>query len=128
VAQRATSPQELAALQEKSTQQAAHVLSDSEWAAIERDPAFQALIQRKRSFIVPATIFFIVYYFALPVLVGYFPDLMDTKVIGFINLAYLFALSQFVMAWVLMGIYVKRAGVFDELAGRIVAKVKGSAQ
>jgi uncharacterized membrane protein (DUF485 family) len=126
MAQSATTPEELAALQEKGTEQTArHALSETDWAAIERDPAFQNLIQRKRGFILPATIFFIAYYFALPVLVGYFPDFMDTKVIGYINLAYLFALSQFFMAWILMAMYVKRAGVFDVLASRIAAKVKG---
>ena len=46
----------------------------------------------KRIFIVPAFIFFVVYYFALPVLVGYAPQFMSTKVIGKVNLAYLFAL------------------------------------
>lgn len=96
-----------------------------QWQTIERDPDFQELVRRKRSFIIPATIFFLVYYFSLPILVGYFPDLMDTKVIGNINLAYLFALSQFVMTWVIMGLYVRRARVFDGLANRILAKVKG---
>lgn len=100
-------------------------LAAQEWRAIEQDPDFQELVREKRSFIVPATVIFIVYYFALPILVGYVPDFMDTKLIGYINLAYLFALSQFVMAWVIMALYVRRAGGFDALAARVVAKVKG---
>lgn len=100
-------------------------IDQTEWQAIEHDPEFQELVQAKRSFILPATIFFIAFYFALPVSVGYFPDFMDTKVIGYINLAYLFAILEFVMAWVLMGMYVKRAGVFDRIAADVVARVKG---
>lgn len=100
-------------------------LADADWQKIEQDPEFQSLVKAKRAFIVPATIFFIVYYFSLPILVGYAPDFMDTKVIGYINLAYLFALSQFMMAWILMAMYVKRAGLFDEMAGRVVDKVRG---
>ena len=73
-----------------------------DWAAIERTPEFRALVRAKRAFIIPATLFFVAYYFALPVLVGYWPDLMSTRVAGRINIAYLFALSQFVMAWVIM--------------------------
>ena len=73
----------------------------AEWQAIEADDDFQKLIAIKKRFIIPATIFFIVYYFALPVLVGYWPHLMEANVVGNINLAYLFALSQFVMAWIL---------------------------
>jgi len=100
----------------------------AEWQAIEQDAAFQALVAAKRRFIIPATIFFIVYYFALPVLVGYFPALMDTDVVGHINLAYLFALSQFFMAWILMYLYVRQARTWDDMAARIVEKVRGGKQ
>ena len=71
----------------------------------------------------PATIFFVAYYFALPVLVGYWPELMSRRVLGPINLAYLFALSQFVMAWTLMALYIRRARRFDEVSEQIVRRV-----
>jgi uncharacterized membrane protein (DUF485 family) len=96
-----------------------------DWAAIERTPEFRALVRAKRAFIVPATVFFLAYYFALPALVGYWPDVMSTRVAGRINLAYLFALSQFVMAWALMAAYVRRARVFDRMVDDILGRVKG---
>jgi uncharacterized membrane protein (DUF485 family) len=96
-----------------------------DWAAIERTPEFRALVRAKRAFIVPASLFFVAYYFALPALVGYWPDLMSTRVAGRINLAYLFALSQFVMAWCLMAAYVRRARAFDRMADDIVRTVRG---
>jgi uncharacterized membrane protein (DUF485 family) len=37
---------------------------------------------------------------------------MSIKVIGEVNLAYLFALSQFFMAWTMASLYVKAAGNF----------------
>lgn len=43
---------------------------------------------------------------------------MSTNVVGNINVAYLFALSQFFMAWIIMYIYIGRARVFDGLARR----------
>jgi uncharacterized membrane protein (DUF485 family) len=102
--------------------------SDSpDWAAIERTPEFRALVRAKRAFIVPATIFFVVYYFALPALVGYWPDLMSTRVAGPINLAYLFALSQFVMAWSIMAVYVRRARRYDRMVETVLQRVKGRA-
>lgn len=67
----------------------------------------------------PATLFFLVYYFALPVLVGYFPEWMRVTVWGPVNIAYLFALSQFVMAWVLAWLYVRAAQRFDSLAAEV---------
>lgn len=76
----------------------------------------------KRIFIIPAFIFFVVYYFALPVLVGYAPQFMSIKVIGNVNLAYLFALSQFFVAWLIAGLYVRAANDFDRLSKDIVEK------
>ena len=67
---------------------------------------------------------FIVYYFALPVLVGYAPKFMDTPVIGPVNIAYLFALSQFVMAWILAYLYVRQAVHFDRMARDIIARLR----
>ncbi|HEX5724972.1 MAG TPA: DUF485 domain-containing protein [Longimicrobiaceae bacterium] len=101
---------------------AAHPPPRDDWAAIEADPAFRELVAAKRRFIVPATVFFIVYYFALPVLVGYFPGVMDNDVVGNVNLAYLFALSQFFMAWAVMWLYVRRARKFDAIERRIVER------
>jgi uncharacterized membrane protein (DUF485 family) len=98
-----------------------------DWAAIERTPEFRALVRAKRAFIIPATIFFVLYYFALPALVGYWPDAMSTRVAGRINLAYLFALSQFVMAWALMAAYVSRARRYDRMVETLIARVKGRA-
>ena len=105
-----------------------HHITAEEWQRIQASPEFQRLVSEKRSFILPATVFFIVYYFALPVLVGYFPAVMETKVIGKINVAYLFALSQFFMAWALMWLYVQRARRYDVMAGEIVARVRGTAK
>jgi uncharacterized membrane protein (DUF485 family) len=96
-----------------------------DWAAIERTPEFRALVRAKRAFIIPATLFFVAYYFALPALVGYWPDLMSTRIAGNINLAYLFALSQFVMAWAIMALYVRRAQRYDRMVEQLLARVKG---
>ena len=97
--------------------------SRPDWAAIERMPEFRALVRAKRAFLVPASVFFVVYYFALPALVGYWPELMSTRVVGRVNLAYLFALSQFVMAWALMAAYVRRARRFDRMADDLLRRV-----
>src|SRR5260370_38851641 len=93
--------------------------SKSTWDEIAESKPFQDLMATKRIFIVPAFIFFVVYYFALPVLVGYAPQFMSTKVIGEVNLAYLFALSQFFVAWIIAGLYVKAENDFDRLSKEI---------
>ena len=91
----------------------------TDWDVVAANPEFRALMRAKKRFIVPATIFFIVYYFALPILVGYAPDFMATPVFGPVNIAYLFALSQFFVAWFIAFLYVRAAARFDE-QGRAV--------
>jgi uncharacterized membrane protein (DUF485 family) len=90
------------------------------WNQIAASEGFKQLVRTKLRFIVPATVFFIIYYFALPVLVGYAPDLMNRRVLGSINLAYLFALSQFFMAWIVALLYVRAAGRHDRMARKII--------
>src|SRR5882724_12187850 len=88
----------------------------TDWDVVDANPEFRALLAAKVRFVVPATAFFIIYYFALPVLVGYAPELMATPVIGPVNIAYLFALSQFFMAWGIAFLYVRAASRFDKMA------------
>ena len=91
-----------------------------DWSRVTQLPEFRAMVRAKLRFIIPAVIFFVVYYFALPVLVGYAPSLMSKRVIGVVNIAYLFALSQFFMAWILAAVYIRRANrVFDPLAAAV---------
>jgi uncharacterized membrane protein (DUF485 family) len=73
--------------------------------AIGRDPEMIELEARHRRFVWPATIFFLVYYLALNVLAGTSPDLMGTKIFGEFTFGYLFALSQFAMAFVVAWVY-----------------------
>jgi uncharacterized membrane protein (DUF485 family) len=94
--------------------------SPSPWTRIAQSPRYEALLRSKRAFILPASVFFILYYFALLILVGWFPDLMKKPVFGPINIAYLFALSQFFMAWILAFLYVRKAGQWDVEAKQVL--------
>ena len=93
-----------------------------DWQRLAGSERFKNLIKAKRRFIVPAMIFFIVYYFALPVLIGYAKPFMERRVFGPVNLAYLFALSQFFMAWIIAALYVRAANRFDHQAREIISK------
>ena len=88
-----------------------------EWVRIERTPAFRELTQKRKAFILPATIFFLVFYFGLPFLTA-FTTVLDVNVIGAINLAWVYAFAQFAMTWILMHLYVGRANRWDDLVDR----------
>ena len=102
---------------ERTADEEAGVIDWEKLAASER---FRNLLKAKRRFIVPAMIFFVVYYFALPVLIGYARPFMETRVWGPVNLAYLFALSQFFMAWIIAALYVRAAARFDKMARAVI--------
>jgi uncharacterized membrane protein (DUF485 family) len=90
---------------------------EDEWIRIERTSAFKELVRSKKAFIVPATIFFFVFYFGLPVLAG-FTTVLDGYAIGSITWAYVYAFAQFAMTWILMHLYVSRANRWDDLVDR----------
>jgi uncharacterized membrane protein (DUF485 family) len=50
---------------------------------------------------------------------------MATQVIGVVNIAYLFALSQFFMAWFLAYLYMRIAGRFDRMTVQILRETLG---
>ncbi|MGI8481072.1 MAG: DUF485 domain-containing protein [Chthoniobacterales bacterium] len=45
---------------------------------------------------------------------------MERQVLGPVNLAYLFALSQFFMAWIIAALYVRAAARFDRMADEVL--------
>jgi len=93
---------------------------EAHWEGLEETDEFRKLVSARWRFVAPATVFFLIYYFALPLSNGLFPNVMRTEIVGHINLAYVFALSQFVMAWVLAYFYIRQAGrVFDPLAAKV---------
>jgi uncharacterized membrane protein (DUF485 family) len=91
-----------------------------DWIAAERSPEFRELVRRRSGFVVPATIFFLAWYFGFIVLAGYAPDFMGKEfLVDGLTVGYVLALTQFVMTWVLGWMYLRRSDrVFDPLAKR----------
>ena len=98
------------------------------WEAVERSPEFRELVGKKKSFVLPATIFFLVWYFGFIILAGYAEDFMGREFItDGLTVGYVLALSQFVMTWVLGWMYLRRAdNTFDPLAARAREAVTGA--
>jgi uncharacterized membrane protein (DUF485 family) len=51
---------------------------------------------------------------------------MEKRVLGPVNLAYLFALSQFFMAWIIAVVYVRAANKFDRQARDVIQEERRS--
>jgi uncharacterized membrane protein (DUF485 family) len=89
------------------------------WEALASEPEFRALLRARRRFVLPATIFFIAYYLALPISAGFFPGAMSRPIFGPLTIAYVFALSQFAVAWLLLALYLRVARSFDVRAAKL---------
>jgi uncharacterized membrane protein (DUF485 family) len=91
------------------------------WRAIDADPRFQALHRKKSLFLWGLMIFSMVYYFLLPIGAAYFQEIFKIKVWGPVNIGLLFALSEFIVAWLIAIIYSRKANAeFDAMAQDIV--------
>ncbi len=96
---------------------------DIDWQAIEASPEFQELVRRRRSFVLPATIFFFVWYMGFILLTAYAQDLMSERVYEGLTVGYCLALTQFVMVLVLGLMYLSRSNkVYDPLAEKTIER------
>ncbi len=96
-----------------------HKKENIDFEKVESSPQFKRLMENKKKFIVPMTIFFLVFYFLLPISTSY-GTFLNTPVFGDITWAWVFAVAQFIMTWVICSVYVKKANTFDKDADQIV--------
>jgi uncharacterized membrane protein (DUF485 family) len=101
-----------------------------DWEGIERSPEFQDLVHTRRSFVLPATVFFLAYYMGFILLAGYAKDFMASSVYEGLTVGYCLALTQFVMVFVLGIVYLRKSDRdYDPRAARVVqmAEERGEA-
>jgi uncharacterized membrane protein (DUF485 family) len=100
-----------------------------DWVAAERSPEFQELVQKRRSFVIPALVFVFFWYFGFVALAGYAPDFMGERLIEGVTVGYVLALTQFIMTWFLGWLYLRKSDkVFDPLAKKAADKALQTAR
>jgi uncharacterized membrane protein (DUF485 family) len=90
-----------------------------DFVQIANSSKFKQLMSQKKKFLIPLTVFFLLFYFMLPILTSY-TTILNKPAIGSISWTWVYAFAQFIMTWVLSMIYVRKAMKFDELAADIV--------
>ncbi|PZE21374.1 DUF485 domain-containing protein [Paenibacillus xerothermodurans] len=88
------------------------------YARIAESPKFKTLMARKKSFLLPMSLFFFAYYFTLPLLTSY-STALNQPALGPVSWAWLFAFSQFIMTWALCILYSRKARYYDALVEEI---------
>jgi len=98
-----------------------------DWEAVERSPEFRELIAKRRSFVLPATVFFLAWYIGFILLAGYAPDFMAESVYQGLTVGYCLALTQFVMVGALGLMYLRRSErIYDPLREKVIERALGT--
>jgi uncharacterized membrane protein (DUF485 family) len=79
-----------------------------DWQAIEGSPEFQELVKERRSFLLPATIVFLVGSIGYLLLAAFAQGFLG-KDVGGIPLAFLAALTQVLLTWIITFAYMRKA-------------------
>ena len=82
---------------------------------------FKELIQKKKAFIVPVTLFFLAFYFVLPILAAY-SEVLKGEAFYHITWAWVYALLQFAVVWIGGIVYIKKSSKYDKMAKNILNK------
>lgn len=85
------------------------------YKAIEESQNFKALMKKKKRFLIPSTILFLGLYILFPLIISY-TNVLNSSFIGDISWSWVYALGLFVMTWILVTIYMKKAAEFDGMA------------
>jgi uncharacterized membrane protein (DUF485 family) len=95
-----------------------------EYGKVAQSEKFKELIASKKRFIIPMTVFFLLFYFILPILTSY-SNVLNNSAIGPISWAWVYAFAQFVMTWALCIIYSKKSKEFDRKIEEIKSDIGG---
>jgi len=99
---------------------AARSLADDRLQAVQRSDDFVELKKRFRGFVFPMTAAFLGWYLLYVVASGWARDFMGQKLIGNINVAYVFGLLQFVSTFLIAWLYERHMDTkVDPIAARI---------
>jgi uncharacterized membrane protein (DUF485 family) len=106
------------------TQPERKLLTPEEYRAAQDSPEFAELRRKFRSFAVPMTVAFLVWYLLYVLLSTYAHDFMSTSVFGNVNVGLLLGLGQFVTTFLITQLYVRHAGrntdpISDEMRSRL---------
>jgi uncharacterized membrane protein (DUF485 family) len=98
---------------------------NSAYVAMEADPRFVELRRRFRSFAFPWTVAFLAWYLLYVLLSAYARGFMDTKVVGNLNIAFVFGVLQFLSTFGIAWLYARYAAArLDPLADELREEVK----
>lgn len=84
------------------------------FSEIAQSPKFRSLMSRKKAFLLPMSLFFLAFYFTLPILTSY-TTVLNRSAFGPVTWAWMFAFAQFIMTWALCMLYSRKSNEYDRM-------------
>ncbi|MET7639044.1 DUF485 domain-containing protein [Streptomyces sp. NPDC005438] len=99
-----------------------------DYPAVQHSQEFAELRRAHRSFAFPLTVAFVIWYLLYVMLSNYAGGFMGTKVVGEINVAFVFGLAQFLTTFLIAWWYSRHAeSKIDPKANAIKSRLEGEA-
>ena len=100
--------------------------AEADYLAMQASPEFQLLRHRLRVFVFPMSIAFLAWFLLYVLMSGFARGFMAQKVLGEINVAYVFGLLQFLSTFGIAYAYSRYADTrLDPLADELRARIEG---
>ena len=100
-----------------------------DYVAFETSARFVNLQRRRRRFVIPLVVFFLVWYFGFVIVAAYLPDVMAQPVWGSVNLGLVLGLGQFVTTFAITIWYVGFSNrTLDPLGAELRAELEQAAR
>jgi uncharacterized membrane protein (DUF485 family) len=100
-----------------------------DWLAVERSTEFQELVTTRRRFLTPLTIVFLVGSIGYLLLAAFVPGVMGWQIADGLPFAWVAAVSQVLLTWVLTWAYLRKADRdFEPLEQRAAAVAERTAE
>lgn len=100
---------------------------DEKLSRVRRTSAFGKLMQRKRRFLVPIVVFYLVFYMLWPVLAELTP-VLDGRAVGAMTWAMVYGFAQAAMVLVVTHLFLRQANQWDVLVEEARREASGGSQ
>ncbi|MDQ7979053.1 DUF485 domain-containing protein [Paraburkholderia sp. SARCC-3016] len=90
--------------------------SDTDWEAILASERFKRLARQRRNTIVVLGVLAAIYYFSIPALIAWGPDVFRIKLAAGLNVGTVFAVSQYPFGGLIVYVFMRRTAALDRTA------------
>ncbi|PYE17292.1 DUF485 domain-containing protein [Paraburkholderia silvatlantica] len=101
--------------------------SDPDWNAVLASTRFKQVARRRRNTIVVLGVLSALYYFSIPALIAWGPDVFRIRLAAGINLGTVFAVSQYPFGGLIAYVFMRRSAAIDRAAESLAPRVQSDA-